>query len=205
MTEQLGNGEREARGFALYVGLSQSQAEEIGIALPEVVKHLRQKVEEVAPGAATHATIALAPIGIEGDDLEIVRLALHDPGKLPQRPRPLPPGGAGGVDIDISRKQLRIHGKVAPLTFLEFELLQFLVLREGQTVEREAIIEHVWSAPDEEGPNQRTIDVHIRRLRGKIEPYEDIIRTVRGAGYRFDRHADVTIIYGQAPSPDAVI
>jgi DNA-binding winged helix-turn-helix (wHTH) protein len=205
MAEQSGNGEREARGFALYVGLSQSQAQELGIALPEVVKHLRQKVEEVAPGAATHATIALAPTGIEGDDLEIVRLALHDPGKLPQRPRSIPPGGDSGVDIDISRKQLRIHGKVAPLTFLEFELLQFLVLREGQTVEREAMIEHVWSAPDEEGPNQRTIDVHIRRLRGKIEPYEDIIRTVRGAGYRFDRHADVTIIYGQAPSPDAVI
>ncbi len=205
MTEQSGNGEREARGFALYVGLSESEAQGRGIALPEVVKLLRQKVEELAPGAATHATIALAPGGIEGDDLEIVRLALHDPGKLPQRARLTGPGSSGGVDIDISRKQLRIHGKAAPLTFLEFELLQFLVLREGQTVEREAMIAHVWSAPDEEGPNQRTIDVHIRRLRQKIEPYEDIIRTVRGAGYRFDRHADVTIIYGQAPSPDAVI
>jgi DNA-binding response OmpR family regulator len=197
-------GEREARGFALYVGLGEDTARAAGVELSDVVSQLKARLAEIAPDAATHATIALAPVGSVGDDLEIVRLALHDPGKLSTQPRNTPPAGQG-VDIDISRKQLRIRSQVAPLTYLEFELLQFLVLREGQTVAREAIISHLWSATDEDAPNARTIDVHIRRLRSKISPYQDIIRTVRGSGYRFDRHADVTIIYGQAPSPDAVI
>ena len=56
--------------------------------------------------------------------------------------------------------------------------------------------------PDEEIPNERTIDVHVRRLRSKLGAYEDIVRTVRGAGYRFDRHADVTIRWASTPSPD---
>jgi DNA-binding response OmpR family regulator len=197
-------GEREARGFALYVGLGEEAAKAAGVELPDVVSALKNHLAQIAPGASTHATIALAPVGSVGDDLEIVRLALHDPGKLSvaSRSKPLP---GQGVDIDISRKQLRIRSEVAPLTYMEFELLQFLVLREGQTVAREAIISHLWSTTDEDAPNARTIDVHIRRLRSKIAPYQDIIRTVRGGGYRFDRHADVTIIYGQAPSPDAVI
>jgi DNA-binding response OmpR family regulator len=199
------SGEREARGFALYVGLRAEDAQAAGKELPDVVRALKAYLAQIAPDATTHAAIALAPVGSVGDDLEIVRLALHDPGKLRQtqvRPKLLP---GEGVEIDISRKQLRIRGQVAPLTFLEFELLQFLVLREGQTVDRDDIISHLWTADQDEAPNARTIDVHIRRLRSKIGPYEDIIRTVRGSGYRFDRHADVTIIYGQAPSPDAVI
>ena len=51
-------------------------------------------------------------------------------------------------------------------------------------------------------PNERTIDVHVRRLRAKLGGYDDIVRTVRGAGYRFDRHADVSIRYASTPSPD---
>jgi DNA-binding response OmpR family regulator len=199
------SNEREARGFALYVGLSEDAAKQQGVELTEVVQMLKAHLAEIAPGADTHTAIALAPQGSVGEDLEIVRLALHDPGKLRYPPGPRKPLPGEGVEIDISRKQLRIRGQVATLTFMEFELLQFLVLREGQSVGRDALISHLWSATDDEAPNNRTIDVHIRRLRSKIVPYEDIIRTVRGSGYRFDRHADVTIIYGQAPSPDAGI
>jgi hypothetical protein len=75
---------------------------------------------------------------------------------------------------------------------------------EGQTVRREVIIEALWAAGEDDIPNSRTIDVHVRRLRSKLGRYEDIVRTVRGAGYRFDRHADVTIHYGEAPSPDMI-
>lgn len=199
------DGESEARGFALYVGVSEEAAKSAGVELQDLVTALKKRVEELAPGTATHASIALAPKGRAGADLDIVRRALGDPGvygSATVRPKRVP---GEGVDIDISRKQLRIRGKSAALTFMEFELLQFLVLREGQTVARDAIISHLWSESVEEAPNNRTIDVHIRRLRAKISPYEDIIRTVRGGGYRFDRHADVTIIYGQAPSPDAVV
>ena len=44
--------------------------------------------------------------------------------------------------------------------------------------------------------------MHVRRLRAKLEPYEAIVRTVRGVGYRFDRHADVSIRHASTPSPD---
>jgi DNA-binding response OmpR family regulator len=104
--------------------------------------------------------------------------------------------------IDLSRKRLLIDNEVIGLTYKEFELLQYLVLREGRTIERIELINALWSAGDEEAPNERTIDVHIRRLRAKLDRYEDIVRTVRGAGYRFDRHADVSIRHASAPSPD---
>ncbi|MEX2441390.1 MAG: winged helix-turn-helix domain-containing protein, partial [Pontimonas sp.] len=65
-----------------------------------------------------------------------------------------------------------------------------------------AIIHHLWGLESGDAPNERTIDVYVRRLRQKLEPYPDIVRTVRGQGYRFDRHADVTIVFGQGPSPD---
>ena len=77
------------------------------------------------------------------------------------------------------------------------------MLREGRTVSREEIITTLWAdAPESEIPNERTIDVHVRRLRVKLAQYQDIVRTVRGIGYRFDRHADVSILHTSAPSPD---
>jgi len=191
---------RRARGFALYVGLDEHTARDHGIELADLVASLRQDIEKRVPGVATHAAIALSSEDAGGEDLEVVRRALHDPGKL--QPRPAEEPDPQGVEIDISRKRVVIGSATAPLTYLEFELLQFLVLREGQSVPREAIINHLWEQGDREAPNERTIDVYIRRVRAKLEPYPDIIRTVRGQGYRFDRHADVTVRFGQAPSPD---
>ncbi|MDP9028156.1 MAG: winged helix-turn-helix domain-containing protein, partial [Actinomycetota bacterium] len=107
-----------------------------------------------------------------------------------------------GLTLDLARKKLRIDGETAALTYREFELLQFLVLREGRTVSRTEIIGALWSDTDHEVPNERTIDVHVRRLRSKLGEYGEVVRTVRGGGYRFDRHADVVIRYGEGPSPD---
>ena len=108
-----------------------------------------------------------------------------------------------GIVVDLSRKRVELDGSVAAITFKEFELLQYLVLREGHTIDRAELIASLWAASDDEAPNERTIDVHVRRLRAKLEPYEAIVRTVRGVGYRFDRHADVVIRYGHGtPSPD---
>ncbi len=198
--------DRAARGFALYVGLDEDTARQAGVDLAEVVAQLKAELARLAPHAQSHATIALAPRATPGDNLELVRLALHDPGTLralAERHKESSPDD--GVVIDISRKRVVIGGEVIGLTFLEFELMQYLVLREGQSVTREAIIDHLWDQDSGESPNSRTIDVYVRRLRSKLEPYPDIVRTVRGQGYRFDRHPDVTIIYGQGPSPDVAV
>ena len=196
----------EARGFALYVGIDELKAADAGTDLGEVVQALRALATSLVPGAETYASVALAPVGAGGRDVDVVRLALQDPAALAKRRQevaPAAPEQKGGVVIDISRKRVLLDGEVSPLTYKEFELLQFLVLREGRTIDRHEIIATLWA--DGEGddiPNERTIDVHVRRLRSKLGAFEDIVRTVRGSGYRFDRHADVTIRWASTPSPD---
>lgn len=196
----------EARGFALYVGIDELSALQEGTDLSAVVTALKQRLAELVPGAESYAAVALAPVGAGGRDVDVVRLALQDPAALAKHRQTAavePPEPKGGVVIDISRKRVQLDGEVAPLTYKEFELLQFLVLREGRTIERTEIISSLWAdAEGDDVPNERTIDVHVRRLRSKLGAYEDIVRTVRGAGYRFDRHADVAIRWASTPSPD---
>jgi len=198
----------EARGFALYVGLDEFKALDAGTDLGQVVDQLKQLLAQLVPGSETYAAVALAPAGAGGRDVDVVRLALQDPAALAKNrqvetPAPKP---RGGVIVDISRKRVVLDGEAAALTYKEFELLQYLVLREGRTIDRSELISSLWSAGsqtgDDEIPNERTIDVHVRRLRAKLGDYEDIVRTVRGVGYRFDRHADVSIRQASTPSPD---
>ncbi|MFT4050685.1 MAG: winged helix-turn-helix domain-containing protein [Microbacterium sp.] len=194
------------RGFALYVGLDEVKAAADGVSLSTLVSALRQTLAELAPNAETYATVALAPTHAGGRDVDVVRLALHEPSAVARTKADEPDEDhiPGGVTIDISRRRVHIDGETAALTFKEFELLQYLVLREGRTIERTELVSSLWShADDDEVPGERTIDVHVRRLRSKLGRYEDIVRTVRGIGYRFDRHADVVIRFGHGtPSPD---
>jgi DNA-binding winged helix-turn-helix (wHTH) protein len=192
----------EARGFALYVGVDEEKARAAGVDLPALVDALRRLTAELVPSAETYAAVALAPAGAGGRDVDIVRRALAD--RVPAATQPEAPTTRRrtGLTLDLGRKKLRIDGETAPLTYREFELLQFLVLREGRTVTRTEIIDSLWADAEGEVPNERTIDVHVRRLRAKLGEYGEVIRTVRGGGYRFDRHADVVIRYGETPSPD---
>ncbi|WP_394684738.1 winged helix-turn-helix domain-containing protein [uncultured Microbacterium sp.] len=194
------------RGFALYVGIDEAKAAAAGVSLGTLVEALRRTLGELAPAAETYATVALAPVGSGGRDVDVVRLALHEPSAIARtKDEPIEEDRApGGVVVDISRKRVLIDGESAAFTFKEFELLQYLVLREGRTIERTELVASLWEgSTDEDAPGERTIDVHVRRLRAKLGVYEDIVRTVRGVGYRFDRHADVSIRYGHGtPSPD---
>ena len=194
------------RGFALYVGLDEAKAAASGVSLGVLVEALRRTIADLAPNAETYATVALAPVGSGGRDVDVVRLALHEPSAVARTKQDEVAEEdrvAGGVTVDISRKRVLIDGESAAFTFKEFELLQYLVLREGRTIERTELVGSLWSQGDADAPGERTIDVHVRRLRAKLGRYEDIVRTVRGVGYRVDRHADVVIRYGHGtPSPD---
>ncbi|MFP3467512.1 winged helix-turn-helix domain-containing protein [Leifsonia sp. SIMBA_070] len=198
----------EARGFVLYVGIDEAKALADGTDLGRIVEALKRLTADIAPSAETYAAVALAPAGAGGRDVDVVRLALQDPSAIAKHRQAAvvdedEDRAASGVVVDISRKRLVLDNQTVALTYKEFELLQYLVLREGRTIERSELISSLWSDADEdEVPNERTIDVHVRRLRSKLGRYEDIVRTVRGAGYRFDRHADVSIRYASAPSPD---
>ena len=198
-------GGTEARGFVLYVGIDEVKAASDGTDLGRIVEALKALAAEIAPSSETYAAVALAPRAAGGRDVDVVRLALQDPAALAKH-RNAPDGeedrARDGVVVDLSRKRVLLDNTPANLTYKEFELLQYLVLREGRTIERAELISSLWSAEEDEVPNERTIDVHVRRLRSKLGDYEDIVRTVRGVGYRFDRHADVSVRHTSTPSPD---
>jgi DNA-binding winged helix-turn-helix (wHTH) protein len=190
------------RGFAVYVGVDEAGAVAAGTTIAEIVDAVRNAVTDAVPDTESHVAVAYAPATQRGKNLDIVRLALREPRAVAELLPPKPPTVVTGVLIDLSRKRVVINGETPPLTYKEFELLQHLVLREGVTVDRAAIIDTLWATSDVDRPNTRTIDVHVRRLRAKIEPFDSVVRTVRGIGYRFDRHADVTIEFGTGRSPD---
>lgn len=193
----------ETRGFVLYVGIDEAKAAADGTNLNRIVEALKSLAAGIAPSAETYAAVALAPQGVGGRDVDVVRLALQDPAALARhRSGDDPDRASSGVVVDLSRRRVVLDNQAAPLTYKEFELLQYLVLREGRTVDRAELIASLWSADDDDTPNERTIDVHVRRLRSKLGRFEDIVRTVRGIGYRFDRHADVSIRQASTPSPD---
>jgi DNA-binding response OmpR family regulator len=93
----------------------------------------------------------------------------------------------GNLEIDLARREVRLEGTALRLKPKEFELLVFLARNRGIALSRDLILERVWGW--EHDGSSRTVDVHIRWLREKIEPDPGNARriiTVRGIGYRFD-------------------
>ena len=93
----------------------------------------------------------------------------------------------GPIKMDIDKHQVTIDTEVIPLPLKEFELLEFLLRNSGRVLTRNQLIDRVWGS-DYFG-DTKTLDVHIKRLRAKIE--EDpanpkIIHTIRGLGYKLE-------------------
>lgn len=187
--------ETEARGFALYVGIDEESAKAAGTSLGAIVEALRNTLDEIAPrlAAESFAAVALAHKGTGGRNVDVVRTALADPRALSKLIEKNEDDAAKGVVIDVRRHKIFIDGNNADLTYKEFALIQLLVENEGKTISREELIQRLWGDVHDTSVFGRTIDVHIRRLRAKITGYEDIVRTIRGSGYRFDAHPDVLI------------
>jgi len=90
------------------------------------------------------------------------------------------------LTIDPARRSVTLRGEEIAATYVEFEILSALARSPGRVLSRETLLEHVWG--DSEYRDPRTVDVHIRHLREKIEiePKEpEYLFTVRGVGYRF--------------------
>jgi DNA-binding response OmpR family regulator len=91
------------------------------------------------------------------------------------------------LELDLTRRELRLDGRALPLKPKEFELMTFLARHRGQVLTRDLLLERVWGWDFSGG--SRTVDVHIRWLREKIEiepANPSRIVTVRGIGYRFE-------------------
>ncbi|MDP2919882.1 MAG: response regulator transcription factor [Dehalococcoidia bacterium] len=90
----------------------------------------------------------------------------------------------GNLVIDTAEYEVYVDGRPISLTYKEYELLRFLATHPGRVFTRDTLLNRVWG--DDYFGGDRTVDVHIRRLRGKIEDQTHIyIETVRNIGYRF--------------------
>jgi len=89
----------------------------------------------------------------------------------------------GDLVIDLAKYEVSLDNKLILLTFREYQLLKFLASNKGKVFTRESLLNQVWGWDYYGG--DRTVDVHIRRLRSKIEdPTHTFIETVRNIGYR---------------------
>jgi two-component system, OmpR family, response regulator RegX3 len=94
--------------------------------------------------------------------------------------------GAGDVEVDVERHEVTVRGQLVQLPLKEFDLLELLVANGGRVLPRDVILDRVWGS-DYYG-DTKTLDVHIKRLRQRIEPdpaNPQRIVTIRGLGYKY--------------------
>jgi len=116
-----------------------------------------------------------------------VRAVLRRIGVTPEPEDHATAVGAGPVQMDTERHEVRVNGDVIDMPPKEFALLEVLLRRAGKLVTREALIAQVWG--EDYYGDTRTLDVHVKRIRAKIEDDPRSprhVRTVRGLGYRFE-------------------
>jgi two-component system, OmpR family, alkaline phosphatase synthesis response regulator PhoP len=92
----------------------------------------------------------------------------------------------GDLSVDLDQRIVRKNGSELPMPLKEFDLLRYMIENRGRVLTREQLLDHVWGY-DYVGET-RTVDVHVRHLRMKVENDPDnpaMIETVRGIGYRF--------------------
>jgi len=94
----------------------------------------------------------------------------------------------GSIEINEDKFQVFIDSKEIKLTSVEFRILVILSRRKGWVFDRNKLMDQIWSG--EKIITGRTIDVHIKHLREKLEPYGSYIKTVRGVGYKIDDRFD---------------
>lgn len=103
---------------------------------------------------------------------------------VPAAQTPDEPSAGEPFDVDTTRRTLELDGEPVELTRREFDLLAFLERHRGQALGRDELMRAVWHTGYISG--DRTIDVHVRRLRVKLGSHADRLVTLRGYGYRLD-------------------
>jgi len=167
---------------------------------------IRRSAAAAAPPAALTVTLN---IPLTGDTLppqahrliEAVRelveagqgsVAVEQPLPEPRRASPAEPA-EGGVEVRLltASRQVMLDGKLLPLTRLEFDLLLFLADHPRRVFSRTQLLNAVWGY---EHTGERTVDVHVRRLRVKMGSHLPLITTVYGVGYRLSDEARIIVL-----------
>lgn len=112
-----------------------------------------------------------------------------------ERPTDLSSLDLGHASVDFEKKRIDFgEGDLRPLSDLEASLLRYLAVNEGRVIERTELLQHVWGA-NPHAMETRTVDMHVSRLREKVErdpARPELIRTVRSKGYRLVRGQEGT-------------
>lgn len=164
--------------------------------LTELARTVERLIHTLAPDVVTRISVALpatdpgrastAATGSPATAEAALRL-------VGQPAPPAQPGGDGaegtlgagsGLELDLARRVVRVDGREASLTRREFDLLAYLHQRRGVALSRRELMARVWGSGYLAG--DRTVDVHVRRVRVKLGRHADRLRTLRGYGYRFD-------------------
>ena len=161
-------------------------------ALDERRRRTTMRVVTISPTSAIAARLDALRAGVDEahpdsiDPTELgARIAL-----LEERSRPRPPTVltiTGDTELDLAAHEVRRAGTLVHLRPKEFQLLSVLAAHPGRAYSRRQLLDRVWRAGHDGDP--RTVDVHIRWLRSKIEPRPEApvhLVTVRGVGYRLD-------------------
>lgn len=160
----------------------------------QVVRSMRKRDNPVVPLLLLVSGTQLGDLALRDELFEDFCLSPFHPRELEARLRHLlwrtaAPASAdvvsyGLLALNLDTYQATIGGRSLDLTYMEYELLSFLVKHPGKVFTRETLLSRVWGYEYYGGA--RTVDVHIRRLRAKLgEEHAPLIETVRSVGYRF--------------------
>lgn len=86
------------------------------------------------------------------------------------------------IRLDVAAKTVTVDDMVVHITAKEFQLLEYLMRHEGEVISKERLLTHIWS--DEDRVQENTVETFIGHLRKKIKPYDNLLVTVRGYGYK---------------------
>jgi DNA-binding winged helix-turn-helix (wHTH) protein len=145
---------------------------------------------------AEHLRILAASGAAEGTRIAAVSttLVVGDPADEPPPPATgTAPREARPVRLFPARRDLYVGDRLVGTTRLEFDLLLALANQPGRVFTRSQLLRTVWGHTVVCG--QRTVDVHVRRVRAKLGEYRDAIETVRGIGYRLDDNALIAVVH----------
>jgi DNA-binding response OmpR family regulator len=151
-----------------------------GIETPVLVLTARDSVEDRVLGLDSGADDYLVKPFAFAELLARIRLILRR-GKMEQTLRL----GIADLEMDLVSRRVTRSGERIDLTVREFELLEYLMRNSERIVSREMLTRDVWQVKERSTPMDNVIDVHIVRLRRKVDgPFEQkLIRTVRGLGF----------------------
>jgi DNA-binding response OmpR family regulator len=153
---------------------------ERGSVLPILILTARDGVQQRVAGLDAGADDYLIKPFAFAELLARIR-ALVRRGRVTETPRL----GVGDLEMDLVTRKVTRSGQLVELTVREFELLEYLMRYHGQVVSRETLARDVWKETARTTPLDNVIDVHIARLRRKVdvEPATKLIHTVRGVGF----------------------